>query len=122
METIISLCGFYSLALALFHTGFWKFFGWKTDLAKLKFYNRGIMQILNIQLIFSFSFTAVVCFYFSTDLLNSELGKWFLGANSLFWLLRTLQQFIFLKKNHYIIHILTVVFMLGIILFALPLF
>lgn len=121
MEILIFFCGIYSLGLAIFHIYFWKLFHWKSDLKKLRFENKGIMQILNIQLIFYFLFVAFVCFYFSENLLNSELGKLFLLGNSIFWLIRTLQQFIFLRENHYVIHTLTVIFIIGIILFALPL-
>jgi hypothetical protein len=55
-------------------------------------------------------------------LLNTKLGKVFLLSCSLFWLIRTVQQFIFLKANHYVIHILTIIFIIGTILFALPVF
>lgn len=122
MKILILICGVYSLGFAIFHIGFWKIFRWKSDLSKLRFENRGILQILNIQLIFYFFFVAFICFYFSTKLLDSNIGKLFLLSNSLFWLLRTIQQFIFLKANHYAIHTLTVIFVIGTILFALPLF
>ena len=121
MKILILICGVYSLGFAIFHIGFWKIFRWKADLSKLRFENRGILQILNIQLIFYLLSVAFVCFYFSSALLNSEIGKVFLLSNSLFWLLRTIQQFIFLRANHYAIHTLTVIFFLGTILFALPL-
>ncbi|KXK40199.1 MAG: hypothetical protein UZ09_BCD002000465 [Bacteroidetes bacterium OLB9] len=120
MTLIIYICGFYSLGFALFHIGFWKIFKWNDDLKKLIFANKGIMQILNVQIIYYFLFTAFVCFVFPKELLNTRLGNVFLLGSSLFWLLRTIQQFIFLKTNHYIIHILTVIFIAGTILFALP--
>ena len=113
MTTTIFLCGLYSLAFAIFHIGFWKIFKWESDLKKLSFANKGIMQILNVQLIFYFLFTAFVCFAFPTELLNTKIGSTFLVANSFFWLIRLIQQFIFLRANHKAIHILT-------ILFALP--
>jgi hypothetical protein len=96
--------------------------------------NRGVMQILNVQIIYYFLAVAFFCFAFSADLLNTKLGNAFLLSCSLFWLIRTVQQFIFLdamkvkkemeehnaKGNHNFIHILTVVFIIGIVLFALP--
>ena len=121
MKTIIFLCGIYSLGFAIFHIGFWKLFHWEKDLIKLQFANRGIMQILNIQLIFYFLFAACVCLVFSTELLSTQLGKMFLGANVIFWFIRTIQQFIFFNSKSLIINILTVIFIIGTVLFALPL-
>jgi hypothetical protein len=120
MKTIIFLCGIYSLGFAMFHIGFWKLFRWKTDLVKLQLPNREVMQILNIQLIFYFIFAAFVCFNFSTELLDTQLGKVFIGANVIFWFIRTIQQFIFFKPN-FVINTLTIIFIIGTILFALPL-
>jgi len=121
MKLVIYICGFYCLAFALFHIGFWKIFKWNGDLKKLFFANRGIMQILNVQIIYFFLFVALICIAFPAELLNTELGNVFLLGCSLFWLIRTIQQFIFFKAN-YVIHILTVIFIIGTILFALPVF
>lgn len=120
MKTILFICGFYNIAFALFHTGFWKIFHWNAELKKLSFANKAIMQILNIQIIYYFVFTAVICFAFPTELLTTKLGNWFLMGTSLFWLIRTIQQFIFLKANHYKIHLLTFIFLIGTVLFSLP--
>ncbi len=121
MNIAIIFCGLYSLAFAIFHIGFWKIFKWDSDLQKLSFANKGIIQISNVQLIFYFLFTAFICFAFPTELLNTKLGNIFLVANSLFWLIRTIQQFIFLKANHKVIHLLTLIFLIGTILFIIPL-
>lgn len=120
METIILLCGLYNIGLAIFHISFWKLFNWGSDLKKLSFANMAIMQILNVQIITYFIFTGVVCFVFPTELLNTKFGTYFLGGTSLFWLIRTIQQFTFLRVNHYKIHILTIIFLIGTILFSLP--
>jgi hypothetical protein len=120
METIILLCGIYNIGFAIFHISFWKIFQWDTELKKISFANSGIMQILNVQIIFYFLFVAVVCFVFPTELLTTKFGNYFLGAASLFWFIRTIQQFIFLRANNYKIHILTIIFLAGVVLFALP--
>lgn len=120
MTWIIYICGIYNLGFALFHMSFWRKFNWSTDLKKLVFANRGIMQILNVQIIYYFLLIALFCFVFPTELLNTKFGNMLLLSCSLFWLIRTIQQFIFLKANHFIIHILTVIFIIGTILFALP--
>lgn len=122
MKTLLYLCGFYNLAFALFHFGFWKLFQWNKELNNLSFANKGIMQILNIQICYYFIFTAIICFVFPTELMTTKLGNLFLIGSSLFWLIRTIQQFIFFRINNYKIHLLTFIFMVGTILFLLPLF
>ena len=120
METMIFICGLYNIAFAIFHISFWKIFQWDNDLKKLSFANKAVMQLLNVQIIYYFIFVAFICFTFPTELLTTKFGNYFLLGNSLFWLVRAIQQFIFLRANHYKIHILTVVFIIGTILFALP--
>jgi hypothetical protein len=122
MTYVIYLCGFYCLAFAIFHIGFWKQFNWDKDLKKLLFANRGIMQILNVQIIYFFLLVTFLCIVFPAELQNTKLGNAFLLGCSLFWLIRTVQQFIFFKANSKLINILTVLFIIGTILFALPVF
>lgn len=119
-STIIIICGVYSLLLALFHLCFWKLFNWRGELAKLNFANRGIMQILNIQLTCYFLCTAYICFAFPAELVTTNLGQAFLVSNVVFWLLRTVLQFVFLRANHVVIHLLTLIFFAGAVLFAIP--
>lgn len=121
MNTIIYICGIYSFLFGVFHILFWKFFNWKTELQKLTLPNRAIMQILNLRLIYFFFFVAFICFSLPTELHTTELGKVFLIGNSIFWLGRTIEQFVFLRINHIKVHILTFLFIIGIALFALPL-
>jgi hypothetical protein len=119
MNTIILLCGLYNIGFAIFHIGFWKIFHWDSELKKLSFANKGIMQILNVQMIYYWLFVAIACFAFPIELLTTKFGNFFLIGNYIFWLLRTIQQFIFLRANHIAIHILTFIFMIGALLFAL---
>jgi hypothetical protein len=67
-----------------------------------------------------FLFVAVLCFAFPEQLISTALGKTFMIGMALFWLGRTIEQFIFLPYNRPFIHTLTVVFFLGAVLFALP--
>ena len=122
MKLIIYLCGFYNLAFALFHVGFWKIFKWNANLKKLEFPNSGVMQILNVQIIWYFLSVAFLCLAFPAELLDTKLGNVFLLSCCLFWLIRTVQQFIFFRVNRYPVHILTTIFIIGTILFALPVF
>ena len=117
---MIILCGLYSLGFALFHTQFWRLFDWKNDLAKLTPVNKAIMQIFNTRLIYLFLFVAAICFIFTDELSTTPLGRFFLIGMSLFWLGRTIEQFVFLKVDQPMVHLLTYIFILGTILFAIP--
>ena len=63
---VIFICGIHSIAFAIFHVLFWKLFNWKTDLKKITYTNRPIIQILNIRAIYFFLF--ILCFLFPTKL------------------------------------------------------
>jgi len=122
MKALIYFGGFFNVFFALFHSGFWKACGWDTELSKLTPLNSGVMQIMNIQLIFYFVFTAVVCFAFPNALRSTKLGKCFLVGTSMFWLIRTVQQFIFLDVDNILMPILTILFVFGTVLFLIPVF
>lgn len=79
----------------LFHIGFWKIWDWNTELEKLSFTNKWIMPILNVQIIYYFIFTAVICFAFHKELFTTNLGKCFLMSTAGFWFIRAIQQFVF---------------------------
>lgn len=117
-QILLFLCGLQSFALAVFHLFFWKILRWKTELAKLGVVNRGVMQIMNVQLIALFIAVGVACFYFGGTLNDGAVGRFFLGAIAAFWLLRLVQQFIFLKQDHWVMHVLSGVFALGAVLFG----
>ncbi len=121
MNTILLICGLYSVGFAIFHMLFWRLFKWKDELKKLHFANRAIVQILNTRLIYFFLFVAFICFVYPDELLTSGIGRAFLAGISLFWFGRTIEQFVFLKVHNRYVHILTFVFIVGTILFALPL-
>lgn len=119
-QVMIFLCGLYSLGFAVFHSQFWRLFDWKNDLAKLQPANKAIMQIANIRLIYFFVFVAAVCFIFPQELETTFLGKFFMIGMSLFWLGRTIEQFVFLRIKHPMVEVLTYIFILGAIMFAVP--
>jgi len=119
---LIFLCGLYSTGFAIFHIFFWRLFNWKNDLKKLTLANRAIIQIANLRLIYFFFFVAAICFRFPDELFGTPLGRFFLLGVSLFWLGRTVEQFIFLRVKSVLVQVLTFVFAIGTILFALPLF
>lgn len=119
-KLIIYICGIYSAGFAIFHMLFWRLFNWKKELKNISFVNRAITQILNFRLIYFFLFTSFICFVYAEELNTTSLGKAFLGGLSIFWLGRTIEQFIFLGYKNKYVNLLTVIFVVGTILFALP--
>ncbi|MEH6416634.1 hypothetical protein [Pseudomonas sp. CGJS7] len=119
--TWIYLAGLHSLGFAIFHMGFWKLFGWRRTLANATIADRAIIQILNLRLIYIALGVAALCFLFADELHSSALGRAVLLGMSLFWVGRTIEQFVFLRINRPMIHVLTALFVLGAALFAIPL-
>jgi hypothetical protein len=94
-NTLLVIGGLYSFAFAAFHMLFWKLFRWKGDLQRLTPVNRAIMQVLNLRLIYVFVIMGLTTVLFPGPLLATDLGRFVLGAMSLFWLMRAIEQIIF---------------------------
>ena len=120
-DLLVQLCGLHSFFFALFHLGFWKLFDWKRDLQRTSVATRAITQILNLRLIYFFVGTGALCFAFTEELHSTALGRAILLFMSLFWVGRTIEQFVFLRVNKPLAHVLTALFVMGAVLFALPL-
>jgi len=120
-QLLIQLAGLHSFGFALFHLAFWKLFQWPRALSETNVATRAVTQILNLRLIYVFAGVGAACLVFTDDLLRTPLGNALLGFMSLFWVGRTIEQFVFLRINRPLVHILTALFVLGALLFALPL-
>lgn len=120
-KVFVWLGGVHSLAFAVFHLGFWKLFGWRQTLRTATVADRAILQILNLRLIYVLLGVAVLCFAFTDELLHTGLGRALLLGMSLFWVGRTIEQFVFLRINRPFVHVLTALFVVGAALFAAPL-
>ena len=120
-DLLIQLCGLHSFAFALFHLAFWKLFDWKRDLGNTSFATRAITQILNLRLIYFFLGVGVLCFAFTRELHATPLGRALLLFMALFWVGRIIEQFVFLRINTPLVHVLSGLFVLGALLCALPL-
>jgi hypothetical protein len=117
---MIIIGGIYCLGFALFHALFPRIFKWHDELGTLTPINKGIVYILNNRLAYFFIFVAAACFLFTEELATTRFGNYFLIGISLFWLGRTIEQFIYLKVDHPMVQLLTYIFILGTILFAIP--
>lgn len=120
-DPVLALCALHSLGLALFHLAFWRLFRWPATLQTTTLANRAILQIANVQLIWLFLGVATLCLAFPTELRGTPLGRALLAGMSGFWIVRLIQQAVFLRVNHPLVHVLSVVFALGAVLFAWPL-
>ena len=119
-NTILTLCCVHSFGFAGFHIAFWALFRWPRTLASTTSANRAILQIANVQLIWVFLCVGGLCLRFPGALIRTALGRAVLLGMSGFWAIRLIQQFVFLRVNHPLVHTLSVLFALGVVLFALP--
>ncbi|MEQ1512276.1 MAG: hypothetical protein ABL934_06295 [Lysobacteraceae bacterium] len=119
-HSILMLCGLHSFGFAAFHVAFWTLFRWPKTLASTTSANRAILQIANIQLIWVFLCVGGLCLLFPDPLIQTALGRAVMLGMSGFWAVRLIQQFVFLRMNHPLVHALSVLFALGAVLFALP--
>jgi hypothetical protein len=121
-DLLLDLCALHSFGFALFHAAFWKLFRWPQTLAAAGVANRAIIQIANLRLIYLFLGVAALCVIFPQELRATALGHAVLLGMSAFWVGRSVEQFVFLRINHPGVHALTALFVIGAVLFALPLF
>lgn len=115
-------CGLFSLSFAILHACFWHIFDWHTDLQKVRFTNRSIIQIGNLQLIYFFLFVALTCFLFPEELTETDFGRFFMLGMSFFWIGRAIYHFVLLRVRHVLVILLTISFFVGALLFAIPVF
>ena len=119
-EILIYAGGWFSLGFVVFHLMFWRLFHWREDLASLRRINRAVMQILNLCLTFIFMVMAYVSFFHAPGLLQTGLGQTLLIAFSLFWFLRMIEQIVFFGVRRKMSVALTLVFLLGSLIYLLP--
>ena len=122
VRSVLLLCALHSFGFAAFHLAFWKLFKWPASLRDTTLANRAILQIANVQLILVFVLVGALCLRFPGELATTTLGRWLLAGMSAFWAIRLIGQFAWLRVNRPLVHVLSALFALGAVLFALPLF
>lgn len=123
MKTLLIIGGIHSLLFGLFHCMFWNKLKWKTVLKKIDHNNEAVMQILNLRIIYIFFLHSFLCFFFTDDLLTTPLGNFMLIGSSLFWLGRTIEQFVYRKQLPFkdpVNMVVTIMFVVGIAIYAIP--
>lgn len=118
--TLLYICGTYNIAFVIFHILFWKIFNWKDTLEKGAKSTKAVIQIINIQLIYLFAIMAYIYIFYTDLLMDTKIGKLILIAYAGFWILRFVQQFVFLKIKGKFVVILTLIFLFGAIIHLLP--
>ncbi len=124
-KMLILIGGFHSLFFAVFHCLFWSKLDWKNQLQKISKTNSAVMQILNLRIISLAALHALMCFRYGNELLTTPLGNAILIGSSLFWIGRTIEQFIFYKFlpfNQPINIFVTILFIMGGVIYLIPLF
>lgn len=91
-ELLIYIGGGYQLLWALAHFHLPKQLDWENALAKLDDFNRILMLIFSKLLLFFYVGTAVICFAYPRELLDTDLGSALLIFLSAYWLVRALLQ------------------------------
>jgi hypothetical protein len=121
-EILLTIGAIYSIGFVIFHIMFWKIFHWKAALRSITRINRGIMQVMNLRLIYVFLFFAYVSYFQQNALLSTPLGKIILSFISIFWLMRAVEQIIFFDRKNSVSMVLTAVFAIGGFLYLIPIF
>jgi hypothetical protein len=121
MDIVLLLCALHSFGFALFHLCFWRLFDWPRTLQGTTLPNRAIIQIANLQLAWVFAGVGLLCLLYPVELATTPLGRSLLAGMAVFWLVRFIAQFIWLRVRHPLVHVLTVLFASGAILFVAPL-
>jgi len=119
-ETLIKLGGIYNILLIIFHMMFWRIFNWKQDLKSLTLLNQSIMQVLNISITLIFIIFSYISLAHTGELLNTRLGNTLLVLMSIFWFARAAQQVIFFKLKHWASWLFMVFFIIGGVLYGVP--
>jgi len=110
---LIVASGLFNLAFAVFHLLFWRLFNWHDELRRLGMANRGVMQVLNLCLIYVFTVVALILLSFPREAFATELGAFLLLAMAGFWLLRAILQPMFFHLRHPLSQGLFAMFVIG---------
>lgn len=118
LSILLYLGAVYNFGFFIFHLSFWKIFGWPRTLERSGAANKAIIQIFNVLIMLVFLMMAWVSAFQQRALLKTEIGQFMLVFIFLFWALRLLLQFIYLRASKTIVYVLTGLFVLGVIIYG----
>ncbi|MDX2006423.1 MAG: hypothetical protein SFU83_14190 [Meiothermus sp.] len=87
--------GVLTVSVGLFHLAFWRLFDWKDELPRLQPVNRGVLQVLNIQITVMAFVLGFVSLRYPAELSSTPLGQALVWGIAVFWLVRALNQPLF---------------------------
>ena len=93
MELNLKIAGILQIALALFHAGFPRRFGWKEELASVSLLSRQVMYVHTLFIALTVFLIGVLCVTSASDLINTALGQRVSLGLAIFWLTRLVVQF-----------------------------
>lgn len=96
---LIRIGGCANIGWLIFHLLFWRLFEWRSELRRVSFVNRNVVQILNLCLSFCFLFFAAVSLRHTEELLRPQphIGHTVLAGIAIFWVMRLAEQPLFFR-------------------------
>lgn len=79
-----------------------------------------MLQIANVQLVVVFLGIGLLCLAMPAQLAGSALARAVLAGMATFWLVRLAGQWIWLRVNRPLVHVLTALLTLGALAFSVP--
>jgi hypothetical protein len=119
MRRMIILAALFNAGFAIFHMFFWRLFGWPASLEPAGKINAGIIQVLNLCIIFVFLAIGGVQAVISLTADADSIAPLMLGIAA-FWLFRAVLQPLFFPLRHKTSALLFFLFLAGSAIHALP--
>lgn len=94
-QNLLLAGGILTLGIGLFHLAFWHLFDWKNELPRLRPVNRGVLQVLNIQITVMAFVLGLVTLRFPAELTSTAMGNALVWGIAVFWIVRTINQPLF---------------------------
>ena len=91
----IRLGGIINLLVGVLHITFWNLFDWQVELAKLSVENSNVVQMLNLFTIVFFFYSAAMLVWAPAKLLESTVGRLFIGMMATLYVARLAMEFYF---------------------------
>lgn len=99
-EIGLTVGGVLSLALAIFHCTFYRYFDWAHEFRKISRLNSAVLYTIHLFLIFLFLFFAYISFVYQDELVSTEgLARSIIVFYALFWLFRAIWQVVYFSPK-----------------------
>jgi len=92
---MIVAAGLFDILIGVFHLTFEPLFGWRSDLARLRPVNAGIMRALNLCLTWLFLFLGWMLMTRADEIATTGLGRTLLLGLAILWWSRLIEQPVF---------------------------